>query len=476
MKRLPEGGFGGVVDGRMSGGMGSYGVGGGGFGGDGARRVVASGRSTSILPGMEIALRHGTTMSSQAVAAPGIGRSRSVNDGGRKVNTIINSNNNTTTSLRAPTPRLLNPTSTLDRPLSHPVASGPGRDFSRAIHERVNNLRQSYLNSLHINEFETDFETDGEVFTNAADLASRTNDKNENNPISNTAPLPPPPPSTPLPRSISNPSATSSSQQHERSVRNFSLPSYGSPSSKEQQQQQQHSALETRSISGPLRLPSTSSRWDLHDDGGRGDGGGGDGIATTTITTTTPKQNTPRRPLRRVRSKSVNLGRIAEGSEGSRRCGGGRLEWWDEVREVGDLDAGYGKNGEDERAGKYFSVGMPTTTTAAKPASKTTGKPIRKVWKQVEEVEVKATIEDEQQKEEEACARCKSIRRALARNPLCCVDRAKAPRLCFKCWSEALAEGLNKEERDKWLCCVVCGRELMSGDAKRLASRGTVIR
>jgi hypothetical protein len=152
-----------------------------------------------------------------------------------------------------------------------------------------------------------------------------------------------------------------------------------------------------------------------------------------------------------------------------------RLGWWDEIGEeaveVGDGDDG---NGEEDGAGHDPGI-EPEATTAAKAGKTTATKPKRKVWKEVEEVEDEL-VEEAQKEEEEACGRCKSIRRALARNPLCCVDRTKFHRLCFKCWSEALAEGLKSEEREKWLCCAVCGRELLFGDAKRLASRGTILR
>jgi len=245
------------------------------------------------------------------------------------------------------------------------------------------------------------------------------------------------------------------------------MPSHGSPSADMPPQQQ--FALESRSMSGPLHLPSTSSRWDLRVEN----------AAAMTDMPLTPVQNTPRRPLRRMRSRSVNLGRIAEASEGP-RAPARSLEWWDEREELAG-DDGAMNVGMTERSGEEddgydlavkVSVGRPV-----KAAITTTTKPKRKVWKEVEEVEEELVEEaKKQEEEEEACGRCKSIRRALARNPLCCVDRTKLHRLCFKCWSEALAEGLKGEEREKWLCCVVCGRELLSGDAKRLASRGTILR
>jgi hypothetical protein len=78
---------------------------------------------------------------------------------------------------------------------------------------------------------------------------------------------------------------------------------------------------------------------------------------------------------------------------------------------------------------------------------------------------------------EGTCKCCGSNRKALAMNPKCCIDHAEEKgRVCFRCWSDRLAEGLSKHERKEWLCCVVCGKELVMGDAKRLASRKTILR
>jgi len=150
--------------------------------------------------------------------------------------------------------------------------------------------------------------------------------------------------------------------------------------------------------------------------------------------------------------------------------------------EVGSAgDAGHGRIREEEVAGRDSGLDVEAgqvTKTAAAAAATATTKPKRKVWREVEDVEEDAIEEKkgEEEEKEEACGRCKSIRRALARNPLCCVDREQLHRLCFKCWREALADGLKTEDRAEWLCCVVCGRELLSIDAKRLASRGTILR
>jgi hypothetical protein len=255
-------------------------------------------------------------------------------------------------------------------------------------------------------------------------------------------------------------------QQHALESRSISGPLH-----LEQPQQQQHFPLESRSMSGPLPLPSTSSRWNLHVDSD----------APTLATPMTPVQDTPRRPLRRVRSKSVSLGRIAEASDAP-KMPAKKLGWWDEMEEEaveeGRMGGGKGKQREEQGVGN--ASGFEAAGKVEQSATTATAKPKRKVWKEVNVVEeelVEESKEEEEEEEgEEACGRCKSIRRALARNPLCCVDRPKMQRLCFKCWSEALAEGLKTEERDKWLCCLVCGRELLSGDTKRLASRGTILR
>jgi hypothetical protein len=78
---------------------------------------------------------------------------------------------------------------------------------------------------------------------------------------------------------------------------------------------------------------------------------------------------------------------------------------------------------------------------------------------------------------EGTCKCCGSTRKVLAMNPTCCIDRAEEKgRVCFRCWSDRLAEGVSKHDRKEWLCCLVCGKELVVSDAKRLASRGTILR
>jgi hypothetical protein len=474
VKRLADGRFGGVVDDGTPGGRR---FGGGYFGRPNAHRTPGV-RIPSLRPGMEVASRDGSTAATGS-QTQGIVRSRSVNE---------NRINNTNPLRRAPTPRLLT-LANIDRPLSDPTASGPGRELNhRRVHEQVNNLRQAYIHNLHVNEFETELRADDEVSHTNARPATPIYELS----ISPPSPPQPPRPSTPLHRSISNPSASSSALQ--ASARNFSLPSYGSPSAneqqlgqqlfplenrsmsgplplqQEQQVQQRHFPLESRIMSGPLPLPSTNSRWNLHVDND----------APTVATPMTPVQDTPRRPLRRVRSKSVSLGRIAEASDAP-KTQAKKLGWWDEMEEEAVEEArmggGHGKEREEEEQGAGSASGFEAKAgKVVQLATTATTKPKRKVWKEVDVVEEELVEESKEEEEEEACGRCKSIRRALARNPLCCVDRPKMQRLCFKCWSEALAEGLKTEERDKWLCCLVCGRELLSGDTKRLASRGTILR
>lgn len=75
---------------------------------------------------------------------------------------------------------------------------------------------------------------------------------------------------------------------------------------------------------------------------------------------------------------------------------------------------------------------------------------------------------------EEACKKCGSIRRALLKNPLCCAERRSLGRACVQCWKAALAASLSEEDKEDWMCCVVCGRELLMEDVRRLARRGTV--
>lgn len=75
---------------------------------------------------------------------------------------------------------------------------------------------------------------------------------------------------------------------------------------------------------------------------------------------------------------------------------------------------------------------------------------------------------------EEACKKCGSVRRALLKNPLCCVERRSLGKACLQCWKATLAASLSEKDKDDWMCCVVCGRELLMEDVRRLAGRGTV--
>lgn len=75
---------------------------------------------------------------------------------------------------------------------------------------------------------------------------------------------------------------------------------------------------------------------------------------------------------------------------------------------------------------------------------------------------------------EEACKKCGSVRRALVKNPFCCAERRSLGRACVQCWKATLAASLSEKDKEDWLCCVVCGRELLMEDVRRLAGRGTV--
>lgn len=84
--------------------------------------------------------------------------------------------------------------------------------------------------------------------------------------------------------------------------------------------------------------------------------------------------------------------------------------------------------------------------------------------------------QDEKEREE-PCKKCHSIRRALLKNPACCIERPKAGKACRKCWRGFLADRLRQEKKkEDWMCCVVCGRKLLMEDVRRLGGRGMVVR
>lgn len=201
----------------------------------------------------------------------------------------------------------------------------------------------------------------------------------------------------------------------------------------------------------------------------------------------------PPRPLRRARSRSVNLGPVAEASElpdlpARRQSPKGtavsfRAEDEPEfdhavttplpelitttpesetgLKEVNDSAAFL----ESELAAT-FQLPESTTTT---PSIETETEPGQTIKQTAAVLEPKSS--------EGTCKCCGSNRKVLAMNPACCIDRVEEiGKVCFRCWSDRLSEGVSKHERKEWLCCLLCGKELVLGDAKRLASRGTILR
>lgn len=242
--------------------------------------------------------------------------------------------------------------------------------FGRSLHEEIKNLRQSYINDAD------------DVFT----------------PI----------------KANGLPHRSASSASAHTPVRNFSLPSYGSP----------------------------------------------------------VKQATPARPLRRVRSRSVNVGFRAEASDLPAlpvRWG----EVWSTKKDEAQVESR-----QSLEAGKAEAPAvLPRTRPRpqSEPLLAAVLAPVPTL-PSTSGYSKSATEVGSEEEEEEACIICGTIRRALARNPLCCVDRSKFGKACFKCWGMALSHSMTKEKREDWLCCIVCGRELMMDDVKRLAGRSTVLR
>jgi hypothetical protein len=163
------------------------------------------------------------------------------------------------------------------------------------------------------------------------------------------------------------------------------------------------------------------------------------------------KQFAPVRTLRRVRSRSVNLGPVAEASE---------LPDYPVRRE---------------------SLQVTAVAHQAEPQPE----PEAAATQVVDVSEVNATLIETNKikqtvvvevKREGTCNSCCSTRKALAMNPVCCIDCPEKGRLCFHCWSGLLAEGVNKQDSKNWLCCLLCRNELVMTDAKRLASRRTILK
>lgn len=249
---------------------------------------------------------------------------------------------------------------TITKPLQHSIstntlhrtpllisASDQRESFGRSLHEEIKNLRQSYIDLQ-----------DDDVFA----------------------------PTTPLQRSASSASLRTP-------FRNFSLPTYSSPTKE-------------------VKVPHA---------------------------------------LRRVRSRSVNLGPVAEASE------------------LPDLPIRR-ESYEVSVVGRQPVDRSPRETTPTKVPDPAKAIAIKTESKNIEQTTVVALTR------EGTCNCCGSTRKALAMNPVCCVDRPDMGRVCFRCWSSLLSEGLSKHERKNWLCCLVCGKDLLLSDAKRLASRGTILK
>lgn len=206
-----------------------------------------------------------------------------------------------------------------------------------------------------------------------------------------------------------------------------------------------------------------------------------------------PKQQAaPPRPLHRVRSRSVNLGSVAEASELPDLP----------VRRRSPQGATVSFQGREEpEFGHALTTPLPESTASSidtQAGSKEIKQPIAVLESQLAETfqlpdsttttptivseagskqSIKQKVTIESQRGEGTCKCCGSSRKVLAMNPTCCIDRAEEKgRVCFRCWGDRLAEGLSKHDRKEWLCCLVCGKELVVSDAKRLASRGTILR
>jgi hypothetical protein len=164
------------------------------------------------------------------------------------------------------------------------------------------------------------------------------------------------------------------------------------------------------------------------------------------------KQFAPIRPLRRVRSRSVNLGPVAEASE---------LPDYPVRRESLQVTAvaHQGETQPEPEAAATQVVDMSEVTATLIGS------------KNIKQAAVVVEV-----KREGGCNSCRSTRKALAMNPVCCIGCPEKGRLCFHCWSGLLADGVSKQDRKNWLCCLLCDKELFMTDAKRLASRGTILK
>lgn len=270
-------------------------------------------------------------------------------------------------------------------------------NIGRSLHEEIKNLRQSYIDDLQSDD----------VFAPAC-----------------------------LSVSVSPPRRSASAASLRSPVRNFSLPTYSSPSKQQ---------------AGP-----------------------------------------PVRSLRRVRSRSVNLGPVAEASElpelpvrrESPKGTAVGFRVGDEAESESDhalttqlpestATSIESQSEPEEIIDHAATLESQLAVTFQLPESTTTTPTTESEPEQI----IKQTSMLVPRSSEGTCNCCGTTRKALAMNPTCCIEDAEEKgRVCFRCWSDRLAESLSKHDRKEWLCCLVCGQELVGSDAKRLASRGTMLR
>lgn len=193
--------------------------------------------------------------------------------------------------------------------------------------------------------------------------------------------------------------------------------------------------------------------------------------------TSPTKQPTPLRPLRRVRSRSVNLGPVAEASE---------LPEYPLRRQSHRLIAAARETttNQPESESESETASTQVIDTSETSSIQTDANKINTATQPVETSEVSTMTGSENteqtaavgHKKEGTCNSCGSNRKALAMNPMCCIDRPEMGRVCYRCWSDLLADGVSKPDPKEWLNCLLCGEELAMRDAKRLASGRTIIK
>ena len=179
-----------------------------------------------------------------------------------------------------------------------------------------------------------------------------------------------------------------------------------------------------------------------------------------------PKQQAARpRPLHRVRSRSVHLGPVAEASE---------LPVLPVRRESPEGTAASFLVEEEVEFDHALTTPLPESTASSietqtepekskhpaavleselamtfqLPESTTTTPTIETETESEQSIKQKVTAEV--RRGEGTCKCCGSTRKVLAMNPTCCIDRAEEKgRVCFRCWSDRLAEGVSKHDRKR---------------------------